>query len=66
MPTDTPSQRLATHLLRMPVAEWITAQRELGRSWREVAERLDHATKGAVIVSHESVRQWAEQEAVTT
>ncbi len=59
--TETPSQRLATLLLGMPVAEWIASQRELGRTWREVAQRLDHATKGQVVVSYESVRQWADE-----
>ncbi len=60
-PTETPTQRLATLLLGMPVNDWIAGQRELGRTWREVADRLDHATKHQVVVSHESVRQWADE-----
>ncbi len=63
-PTASPTQHLATLLLDMPVAEWIAGQRQLGRSWREVADRLNHATKGQVVVSHESVRQWSEEVAV--
>ncbi len=60
-PIETPTQRLATVILKQPVADWIIGQRELGRSWREIADRLDHATKGEVKVSHESIRQWSEQ-----
>ncbi len=64
-PTQTTDkQMLASLLLGMPVEEWIAGQRELGRSWREVAERLNHATKGQIVVSHESCRQWSEEVAV--
>ena len=59
--TATPTQRLATLILGMPVADWIAGQRELGRTWRDIAARLDHATKGQVIVSHESIRQWSDE-----
>jgi hypothetical protein len=60
---ETPNQRLATILLGMPVQEWIIDQRDMGRSWRDIAQRLNHATRGQVDISYEAVRQWAEQAA---
>ena len=61
MPTETTaSQRLATVLLEQPVQDWIAGQRELSLSWRDVADTLATVTHGQVIVSHETIRQWAE------
>jgi len=56
----TDKQRLATILLGEPVHEWIGDRRADGHSWRDIAQMLTTATGGSVVVSHESVRQWAE------
>ena len=57
----TDKQRLATILLGEPVADWLQAKRAMGMSWRSIANHLEDETDGQVSVSHESVRQWAEQ-----
>ena len=63
MPTETTaSQRLATVLLEQPVQDWIAGQRELGLSWRDVADTLATVTHGQVIVSHETIRTWLHEE----
>jgi hypothetical protein len=61
---QNPNQRLATVLLGRPVHQWIAEQRELGWSWRKIADDLKIATDGLVDVSHESIRQWSEEVAV--
>jgi hypothetical protein len=60
----SPTQRLATVLLGRPVREWIAEQRELGWSWRKIADDLYIATDGLVDVSYEAIRQWGEEVAV--
>lgn len=55
----TRTQRLATQLLGQPVAQWIRARREAGRSWREIAADLDTATGGELVLTHEVLRRWA-------
>ena len=60
MPTETPTRRLASIILEQPVDQWVTDRRTEGLSWRVIAHDLDIATGGAVVVSHETVRQWTE------
>jgi hypothetical protein len=61
-PTDqTPNQRLASLILGQPVQSWIITRRTAGRSWRLVARDLYEATNGQIDVTHETVRNWAEQ-----
>ncbi len=55
---ETPTQRLATHLLGEPVAEFVTARRAEGRSWRFVARDLYDATGGQIDVTYETLRSW--------
>jgi hypothetical protein len=61
MSEATPTQQLASHLLGRPVHHWIAEQRELGWSWRKIADDLKIATNGQVDVSHEAIRQWNEE-----
>lgn len=56
--TATPTQRLATIYLGQPVDQWVTERRAEGLSWRVIAHDLTDATAGAIVVSHEAVRQW--------
>jgi hypothetical protein len=63
-PTDTTTaQRLASHLLDQPVQEWIVAQRARPLSWRAIASLLEDETDGQVLVSHETIRAWSQQDA---
>lgn len=62
MTEETTTQRLATHLLGQPVAGWITRCRADGYTWRRIADELADITDQQVRVSHETARQWAEQE----
>jgi hypothetical protein len=50
-------------LLGQPVRTWIVERRAGGASWRTIAADLGKATNGQVSVSHEAVRQWAEESA---
>jgi hypothetical protein len=61
MSEATPTQQLATILLGQPVREWIVAKRAMGMPWRSIANHLNDETNGRVIVSHETVRSWAEE-----
>jgi hypothetical protein len=61
---ESPNQAFASFILQRPVREWIAEQRELGWSWRKIADDLKIATNGQVDVSHESIRQWNEEVAV--
>jgi hypothetical protein len=58
---ETHAKRLATVLLGRPVHDWIHEQRELGWSWRKIADDLRVATDGQVKVTHEALRQWSEE-----
>lgn len=58
---QTPNQRLASLILGQPVQTWIASRRDSGRSWRLVARDLYEATNGQIDVTHETVRNWAEQ-----
>jgi hypothetical protein len=61
-PTEpTPARRLATVLLEQPVGEWIAGQRDLGLSWRDVADTLAVVTHGQVVITHETARMWSAQ-----
>jgi hypothetical protein len=53
----TPTQKLAGHLLGEPVHDWITEQRERGRTWAAITARLHEQT--GIAVSDESLRKWA-------
>ena len=57
----TPTQRLASHLLGQPVGDWIADRRDTGRSWRLIARDLHEQTGGAVDVTHETLRAWADR-----
>jgi hypothetical protein len=54
----TPNQLLASALLRRPVEEYLAEHRHAGLSWRRLATRLSHDTKGKVDVSGEALRHW--------
>lgn len=58
MNTETTAQTLATHLLGQPVHQWISAQRDKGRSLRYISVQLHIATGGKVDVTAETIRQW--------
>lgn len=58
MPTQTPTQRLASILLGRPLGGWIEERRNQGRSWRLIARDLYEATNAQVDVSHETLRLW--------
>ncbi len=59
--TATPSQTLAEHLLGRPVGEYIAEKRSSRPrwSWRLIAEQLGEDTAGKVVVTAETIRQWA-------
>lgn len=54
----TPSHRLADVLLPTTLAEFITAKRAAGRSWRLIARDLHEDTGGQVDVTPETLRNW--------
>jgi hypothetical protein len=55
---ESPTQRLASHLLGRPVLEWVAEQREAGWTWRKIAEDLKTATDGLVDITAEALRLW--------
>ena len=55
---DSPTQRLASHLLHRPVLEWVAEQREAGWTYRKIAEDLKAATDGQVDITAEALRLW--------
>lgn len=55
---DTAATRLASHILGEPLDQWLTARRDAGATWQQLADQLAEATRGSVSVSHETVRQW--------
>jgi hypothetical protein len=59
----TPKQRLATILLGRPVHGWIAERRELGWTWRKIADDLRTATDGELDVTSEALRLWHEEAA---
>lgn len=54
----TPTQRLAEVLLGQPLADYVADKRDDGKSWQQIASRLNHDTSGVVDVSRETLRQW--------
>lgn len=62
MPTETPTQRLASLLLREPVLPWIQQRRAAGKTWRAIADDLRVMTKGEIDVPHQTLAYWAERE----
>lgn len=63
MPTQTPTQRLASILLGRPLSGWIEERRNEGRSWRLIARDLFDATNGQIDVTHETLRAWSDRDA---
>lgn len=64
MTTETPSQRLATLLLRKPLGDWVAERRDAGTSWQAIADELATVTSGQVSLSREALRLWyAERQA---
>ena len=55
---ETPTQRLATLLLRQPLDEWVARRRADGASWQAIADELAKVTKDEVTVTRESLRGW--------
>lgn len=60
MPPETPTQRLASVLLREPVLPWIKQRRAAGKTWRVIAEDLDRMTAGEIKVPHQTVCYWVD------
>lgn len=58
MPSETPTQRLATVLLDTPVSPWVRRRRRQGMSWRAIAIELRDATNGQVDVSPQALINW--------
>ena len=65
MPTETPTQRLATLLLDTPVSPWIRRRRRQGKSWRAISTELRDATGGQVDVSPQALINWVGSPAPT-
>jgi hypothetical protein len=55
---QTPTQRLASLLLRESVTDWIAEQRRAGLSWRLIARELHTTTDGQIDVTAETLRGW--------
>lgn len=51
--------RLASLLLKQPVAEFIADRRANGTSWPAIRDELRDATDGEIDVSWQAVQQWA-------
>lgn len=58
--TQTPTQRLASHLLGFPVTDWIAARREAGRTWRVIARELHEQT--GIDITPETARLWGSRD----
>lgn len=54
---DTPSTRLATHLLGEPLRDWVLRHRDDDRSWSWISSKLSAVTEGQVELSHEWLRR---------
>lgn len=61
MGTHTHAMRLAEVWLDRPVLDWIEEQRAAGKSWRLIARDLYEASDGALDVTGEAIRNWAER-----
>lgn len=59
MPADTPTQRLASLLLKQPIDAYIASSRAAGKSWRRISLDLAADTEGQVEVTPEAIRGWA-------
>lgn len=72
MPSETPLQRLASHVLGEPVGPWIRERRQPSdtcpscgapapqkKSWREISEELRGATNGAIDVPFQTLINWS-------
>lgn len=59
MPTDprTDKQRLADLLLKEPVEDWIIRHRP-GLAWDKIAAELGRVTKGSVVITGVTCREW--------
>ncbi|MCF7551011.1 hypothetical protein [Pseudonocardia sp. WMMC193] len=57
--SETPLQRLASHLLGEPVGPWIRARRPERKSWRAIASELEQATGGQIKVPFQTLINWA-------
>lgn len=62
MQTETPTQRLASLLLREPVLPWIRQRREAGKTWRAVADDLRTMTKGEIDIPHQTIAYWNDRQ----
>lgn len=59
---ESPSKALAEHLLGRSLSDYIAEKRAARRprwSYRMIAEQLADDTDGKVVVTGETVRQWA-------
>jgi hypothetical protein len=56
--TETPTrlQRLISERLGVPIAEFVTAHRVAGDSWRTIAEIIEQKT--GIEISHTGLRKW--------
>ena len=63
--TDTPTQKLASIILGRDVREWITQRRTKGVPGGSYPATSHEATNRQVDVTHESVRSWVTEDAVT-
>lgn len=59
MPTPTPTQIAANHVLDGKLDEFVGERRAAGRSWRLIARDLLDAT--GIDVTHETLRSWFRQ-----
>lgn len=60
---QTPLQKLVELHLGRDLQAYITAGRAQGKDWRTLAEEI--STKTGLSVSHESLRQWFREPAVS-
>lgn len=42
------------------LTEWLADQRDLGHSYRRIAERLAEATDGAIVVTYRTISRWVD------
>ena len=62
MRDETPTMRLASHLLNEPVLPWIRQRREAGKTWRMIRDDLRVLTGGKVDVPHQTIVSWVERD----
>jgi hypothetical protein len=60
----TPAQKLARHLLGVPLEDWVGERRAQGESWRTIADELKMTTGGTVDVNRETLRLWHQKGAM--